>query len=263
MKSKIRIIIREQIENLLKEYQIFDYQKNIDNPNEIQYTFNTDDLKYVVNIIHNSGYHESDVYEVGFGFEGQEHDASRANKDITHLNSVLYTVDKIIEDAVREKIIKKIGFSGARGSDDSHIPFIDPLRTKAYLRFVKNKYPNAKIDKDRFGSITLDMRSIYPEFFKGKKDRKDIFIDELRRISDEEPDDWRIEKNFSLENGRLVGETDAIVNSKLGAMLIGIDSDDNYDEHMLNWIIFDPDEEEHSKDFNSFNELIAFLKTQF
>jgi hypothetical protein len=259
MKLSIKKLLRE---GLLNEYVIFDYTKVLDNKNHIQYNFNVDGLEYGVYLTHYSNHHEHDVYELGFGIVGDVNSATRVGKNLEHLNSVLYTVDQIVENVVKEKLIRKIEFSGARESSDSNIPFIDPLRLKAYLRFVKAKYPNAKIDKNRLGNVTIDMRSLYPELFKGNETRHELFVNEIKRISDEDPNDWRLEKNFIVDDGRLMGETDAITNSKLGPMFIGVDSSDSFNEHVLNWEIFDTGESD-SKDFNSFNELLSFLKVKF
>lgn len=260
----IRRIIREELRKVLNEYEIFDYRKVKDEPNMIQYRFNTDGLEYMVNIWHNPEVHEQGTYELGFGFEGQEGDAARTGKNLEHMNSVLYTVDQIVDEVVKDRLIRKINFSGARGTGDSNVPFIDPLRLKAYLRFVKNKYPGAKIDKDRFGQAYIDMRTIYPEIFKGKETPKELVVKELQRISDLNPDDWRIEGNILVnpETDSVGGEIDSIESSKYGDMRIAFDSNNAWKEHSLEWEIYDSGEEGEEY-FNSFDELLNFLKTKF
>jgi len=173
----------------INEYKILDFKNTIDNDGILQYSFNVGELVYEVSLVQSEG--DSRLYTLGFGIEGEDDLAIRTGMNLEHLNTVLYTVDSIVHSAVKSRGIRKIMFEGARGVGDSNMPFIDPLRLKAYLRFLKNKYPNSKFDKDRFGHITVDMKSIYPELFEGKETIFDDFIDLIREISDENPDDWR------------------------------------------------------------------------
>jgi hypothetical protein len=244
----------------INEYKILDFKNTIDNDSILQYSFNIGELVYEVSLVQSEG--DSRLYTLGFGIEGEDDSAIRTGMNLEHLNTVLYTVDSIVHSAVKSRGMRKIMFEGARDVGDSNIPFIDSLRLKAYLRFLKNKYPKSKLDKDRFGYITVDMKSIYPELFEGKETIFDDFIDLIREISDENPDDWRFEKNYNFNGDRLVGECDTIENSRYGGILIGIDSSKRFKEHSVNIEFFDTDET-IDKNFNSFNEIYNFLYNKF
>lgn len=256
MKELIKKLIRE---NLLLEAEVFPYEQTRETDTFIEYSFTTDGLEYVVNLVTNK---ERQMYELGFGVVGHEDSAHRTSKDIKHLNSVLQTVDSIVANAVKKYRIKKIVFSSARGETDSDIAFISPIRLKVYLRYLKQHHPNARIENDRFGNVDVFMDSIYPEVFKQNKDNKEMFLDIISAISDENPNDWRFDNNYVLDNGNLSGESDAIINSELGPMLIGIDYDIYYKTYDLRIEIFDTSEEIH-KQFKNFNDVLNFLKEKF
>jgi hypothetical protein len=160
----MRIIITEsQLNNLLLEYEVMPFQQTNEVGSRVDYNFHVGDIEYVVSLV---GTEDKQLYELGFGVVGQNEDSYRTGKDIRHLNTVLYTVDAIVKEAVAKYRIKTIVFSGARGEGDSHIPFFDPVRLKIYFRFLTQKYPNAKYQKDRMGNLVVFMNSIYPEVFE-------------------------------------------------------------------------------------------------
>jgi len=249
---------------LLLEYEIFQYKKTEDKENLIQYKFETDGLKYLVQLSSDPNIHKPGTYEVSFGIEGQESPAHETKKDLKHLNSVIYTVDKIVKEVIKKRLIRWIEFSGARGDNDSHLPYIDTVRGRLYLRFMKRKYPKAKIQQSRFGNIQVDAKTVYPKFFKGKETKADLVLDLIIDISDENPDDWRFENSlqYDKQTDRVQIDTDAIVSSKHGSIYIVIDSSKAWKQHTLEWTFFNTDEEGY-ENFNSFKELYAFAKKKF
>lgn len=248
--------------NLLFEYEILPFNETKNEGSRLEYTFNIDDLEYVVTLL---GTADKQVYELGFGVVGQDHDAYRTGKDVSHLNTVLYTVDAIVKQAVTQYRIKKIVFAGARDEGDSEIPFIDPIRLKIYYRFLTKKYPNAKFEKSRFGDMEIYMNSIYPEIFAENKDKKEIMLDFLTQVNDASEDDdyWRWDSSFHLgEFGGLNGDTDSITNSEFGQVYLALDYDPGYKEYSLRLTFFDTDEEEEIT-FKKFNDVMNHLRERF
>jgi len=228
MKYIIKQLLRE---HLLLEGQAYPFQQTEKNDNGIQYEFIADNINYIVTLITDK---QKEIYELGFNVAGAEDAAHR---------------------------IKKIIFSGAREQTDSNIPFIDPLRLKAYLRYLTQHHPNAKIDKDRFGNVIIFMDSIYPEVFEQNKDDKEKLLDLLKIISDENPNDWRFDNNFEINqhDNKLQGETDAIENSTHGPARIEINYYDNYEVEIE---LYDSDEI-FNKEFKSFDKLLEYVKHVF
>jgi len=248
--------------NLLFEYEILPYKQTMDQGTRLDYSFNVGDIEYVVTLL---GTEDKQVYELGFGVMGEEDVAFRTGKDLTHLNTVLYTVDAIVKEAVVKYRIKKIIFSGARGETDSDIPFLDPVRMKVYFRFLTKKYPKAKYEKDRFGNIEIYMNSIYPEVFDNNKDNKEIMLDFLAKVNNDSEDDdyWRWDSSFNLdETGGLSGDTDSIANADYGRVYMELYYDWGYKTYSLNLTFFDTDETE-SQNFRKFGDVMNYLNNRF
>jgi hypothetical protein len=226
----------------------------------IQYEFTADNIPYVVILRTDE---QKEIYELGFNVKETEDSTYRTKKDLKHLNNVLATVDNIVKDAVEKYRIKKIQFSGAREQSDSNVPFIDPLRLKAYLRYLKMNHPNVIIDKDRFGNATLNMNSIYPQVFEQNKDDKEKLIDLLHIISNENKDDWwRFDKNFNPNqyDKNIEGETDSIESPELGPARLKIDYYDG--EYEVEIELYDSDEI-FQKTLYSFDDTLNFIKQTF
>jgi hypothetical protein len=255
MKHIIKQLIRE---HLLIEGQVYPFQQTETGKYGVQYEFIADNIPYVVTLVSDEN---KETYELGFNVKDEKDIAHRTKKDLIHLNNVLATVDDIVKDATYKNRIKKIIFTGAREQSDSNMPFIDPLRLKAYLRYLKQHHPNAIIDKSNFGDITIFMKSIYPEVFENNKDDKERLLDLLEIISDENPNDWRFDKSFELNqyDNHLNGETDAIENSKIGPARILIDYYDNYEVE----IEFYRTDETFQKTLKTFDQVISFIKQTF
>lgn len=256
----MKILITEsQFKNLLLEYEIMPFQQTKEVENRIEYSFNIDDIEYVVTLL---GTEDRQLFELGFGVVGQDGEAYRTGKDVTHLNTVLYTVDAIVKEAVAKYRIKKIVFSGARGEGDSDYIFIDPIRMKIYFRFLTKKYPNVKYDKRRDGLIYVYMNSIYPEVFENNKDEKEILLDLLSQINNDPNDDdyWRWESTFDLDQrGHVGGYTDAIVNDEYGSVYIEIFFDYGFN---LEIQLYDTGDEDR-QNFKRFGDMIDYLKDKF
>lgn len=255
MKNLIKQLIRE---NLLLEGSPYPFKQTETGKYGMQYEFIADNIPYIVTLVSDEN---KETYELGFNVKNEENVAHRTRKDLTHLNNVLATVDNIVKDATYNNRIKKIIFTGAREQSDSSIPFIDPLRLKAYLRYLKQHHPNTIIDKSNFGDITIFMKSIYPEVFENNKDDKEKLLDLLEIISDENPNDWRFDKNFELNqyDNHLNGETDAIENSKIGPARLLIEYYDDYEVE----IEFYETDEIFQKTLKTFDQVITFIKQTF
>ena len=249
--------------NLLLEYDILPYKQTTERGSRLDYSFNVGDIEYAVTLL---GTEDKQVYELGFGVVGENESTYRTGKDVKHLNTVLYTIDAIVKEAVVKYRIKKIIFSGARGETDSKLPFIDPIRMKTYFRFLTNKYPNANFDKDHFGNIQVYMKTIYPEVFDNNKDKKEIMLDFLEVVNDDsnENDYWRWDSSFKIDQyGGLNGYTDAIANSEFGTVNLELYYDaGSYKKYDLELKFFDLDEEE-SESFTNFDDVMQYLKQRF
>jgi hypothetical protein len=255
MKSLIKQLLRE---NLLLEGQPYPFQETNKTEYGIQYEFIADNIPYIVTLITNE---QKEIYEVGFNVKNEEDVAHRTKKDLLHLNNVLSTVDDIVKKAVYDYRIKKISFSGAREESDSKAIFLKSLRDKTYLRYLKQHHPNAIIDDDRQGNSFVIMKSIYPEVFEKNKNEKDILIDLLMEISDEDPDEDYFTRNISFNKytNKIQCEIDGIANSKLGRAEIEISHDYGYD---VNINLIDTDEN-FEGNFKNFNQVLAFIKQTF
>jgi len=187
---------------------------------------------------------------------------NRVGKDLEHLNSVLYTIADTVEKEVKEKNIKKIKIEGAGGEQDTGGFFDDTLRAKLYLRFLNRRYPNGAVETaGRF--INIDMTKVFPDIIKDEKNKMDMIVDELVKISDADPNregimrgvDGADESQFSIS-------TDFIDSSKHGTIYVEIDVWDETGNYNIDWDIMDIGDE-GSKSFNSFEELLNFIKTKF
>lgn len=260
---KFRTILENILaDRMLLEYEILPYKQIREEGSRLDYSFNVGDIQYAVTLL---GTEDKQIYELGFGVMGEEDVAFRTGKDVKHLNTVLYTVDAIVKEAVAKYRIKKVIFSGARGEGDSDIIFIDPIRMKVYFRFLTSKYPNAKYDKDRFGNLQVYMNSIYPEVFDNNKDNKEIMLDFLAKVNNDSQDDdyWRWDSSFNLdETGELNGDTDSIANADYGVVYLELYYDPSYKTYSLNLDFYDTNDTE-SHDFKKFSDVMNYLNNRF
>ena len=259
---KFKTILENILSDILLEYEILPYKEIKNEGSRLDYSFNVGDIEYVVTLL---GTKDKQLYELGFGVIGQDDVAYRTGKDVQHLNTVIHTVDAIVKEAVTKYRIKKITFSGARGETDSDVPFIDPVRMKVYFRFLTNKYPDVKYDKERFGNIQIYMNSIFPEVFDQNKDKKEMMLDFLTQANNASGDDdyWRWDSSFNIDEfGGLSGDTDAISNADYGDVYLELFYDAAYKEYTLNLTFYDTDEEVNET-FKKFDDLMNYLKQRF
>lgn len=255
-------------EELIKEFKIFKYKEYYNSPEQAVYKFETEGIKYEVDIWHDSRKHSLGEYEAEFRVAGQKHAGHVTNKDLKHLNSVLYTVGEIVEKAVKEKKIKKVKLEGAGGERDKGGEGIfgalnATTRTKMYLRFLGNKYSKKAI-KTIGRYIFIDMTIAYPELFADEGvSRSDELLDILVKLSDNEPDREGIKRGFNGNDDENFSiSTDFIENKKLGTIYVEIDVSKGYDEYSFNWDVFNTGDE-GSEDFDNYDSLVTFIKKKF
>ena len=262
-KQSLRKLIRESISSLLNEYEIFDYKQTLSSPESKNYKFFANGLRYFVNIWHDMSMHDFGTFEIEFGIDEQKNAGHRTKKDLQHLNSVLYTVMDIAEKETKKSNIKKYKIEGARGEGDSTFLFDQNVRSKIYLRFLKNRYPQEGAI-DTFGRyINIDMTKIFPENYSTEKFKVDIIIDELVRISDEDPNRDAIKRGLSGSGDDDFGiSSDYIVNSKYGEMFFEISVNKHFKEYDLNWESFETGDSKQEY-FDNFKDLVKYLRENF
>jgi hypothetical protein len=160
----MKIILSESQINkiiLLTEVETMGFNiKKWDPDGETTYTFIANKLEYHLDI----GWYDSNedgdrYYDVSFDFDKPKDSIYNSNLDIKHLNTVLYTVVKIIEDFVSKNpnislLIIHASYDESRGEtedDDNNI------RTRIYTRFIKQSNLN-------YTRYAVDDNRIYIEF---------------------------------------------------------------------------------------------------
>ena len=136
----------------LFEAIVYDYSLAWEHPADIAYTFNADGLPYLLQLSKKinpnaDGYKHDrdphtydDEWEVSFTIENEnlspvELLTNKAGKDLAHLNNVLNTIATILEkNFIKKKSIKTLSISPS-----------DPVRSAAYLRFFKMRYPEKDV----------------------------------------------------------------------------------------------------------------------
>ncbi len=178
----MKILITEnQLKTILLEYNVAPFKEvtraNHNGPlDRLDYRFELNGLIYNVLFKKVSG---RNVFDVSFDYNADSsitkgtHGIYGANKDITHLNSVLYTVMNIVEDAVKKYKIRMIEFEGGRERGEHLLQ--KTTRSKIYQRFIDQKFhPDAIEHKGNYTYV--DMTKAYPEVFENESMSK---IDEL------------------------------------------------------------------------------------
>jgi len=239
-----------------------DYKKTSVNKNDIRYNFEAEGLKYQAVIWHDTSKHRFGEYEASFDVETQEHAGERQGKDIKHFNNVIYTVSEIVEKEVKANKIKKIKIDGARDEKDSGDSYFQgSLRTKLYLRFLKNRYPSDAITTA--GTyIYIDMTKVFPEIFDEEKSSIDKLIDTLVQVSDGDPDRNYImrgvggadEESFSFESD--------LTNKKYNELNLSIDKDPSYG-FTVEWEDYASGESSDEYGIKTVGGVIEYLKKTF
>jgi hypothetical protein len=178
----MKILITEnQLKTILLEYNVAPFKEvtraNHNGPlDRLDYRFELNGLIYNVLFKKVSG---RNVFDVSFDYNADSsitkgtHGIYGANKDIRHLNSVLYTVMNIVEDAVKKYKIRMIEFEGGRERGEHLLQ--KTTRSKIYQRFIDQKFhPDAIEHKGNYTYV--DMTKAYPEVFENESMSK---IDEL------------------------------------------------------------------------------------
>jgi len=256
MKNFIKQIIKESIIKYLKEQQIFeeieisDYRIVKSDDEQYYGYFTINGLKYTVSIYHEDNKHKFGVWEVEFSVQNQTSAGYRTKKDIKHLNSVLYTVSNILKEIVENNNIKQIYIDSANDEfDDNNL---NTKRGDIYYRFLKNNFKNNKIE--RYGRFI----NIY--FSDEKNIKLDIIKNILIDISNNHVDIDGLNRGIGgTDDNNFRISTDFISNVNVGDIYFEIVINVKNNVFMLSYHILDNDEQE-SFDFNSFNELVKFLK---
>jgi hypothetical protein len=156
----MKIILSESQINkiiLLTEVETVGFEIKKWDPNYVtRYTFVANKLEYYVDIDYEE---DNEYYYLSFNFNKPKDSENNSNLDIKHLNTVLYTVVKIIEDFVSKNpdilgLVIHASYDESRGEtedDDNNI------RTRIYTRFIKQSNLN-------YTSYAVDDNRIYIEF---------------------------------------------------------------------------------------------------
>jgi hypothetical protein len=175
----MRILVNENQlhligKSILLEYEVVPYEQwgTINGKyGDVIYRFTLNGLDYNVFIRLTD---DKDVREISFNYDRdfshqEQMDMSGtpgifdAGKDIKHLNSVLYTVLDIMEDAVKKYKFRYIQYTGGRHKDEDID--VTTKRTKIYNRFITNRYPSNSFYID--GNKTMiNMTKVFPDLFK-------------------------------------------------------------------------------------------------
>lgn len=231
----------------------FTYQKKeFHDINDYKYKFNVEDIRMKCSIWHDKKKHYDGVYEVSFGTE-EGGDFHRVGKDLKFLNTVLETVSECIKDFLnREQNVTKLYIEGAVGEGESASPWDSTVRTNAYLRFIKNKFPEYNV-KNSGRDIEITIR-------EKVNNRLEKIKDVIRTISDEiEIPEHYLQGSYSGENDWSV-ESDYGVNSNLGGFNIEILCDSGY--YSLKIQLFDTNDT-IEENFNSFEQMKNFILNYF
>ena len=248
MKNLIKQIIKEQ--QIFEEIEISDYRIGKRDDEYYSGYFSVNGLKYTVDVYHDDNKHKFGLWEVEFSVQSQTNPGYRTKKDIKHLNTVLYTVFEIVEKIVKEVGIKTIYIDAA--NDEFDTDYYNTTRGDIYYRFLKNKFGEDKIDSyGRF--ITI--------YFSDEKNIKlDIIKNILIDISNNHVDIDGLNRSIGgTDDNNFKIITDAVLNVNVGVIYFEIIINVKNNIFMLSYHIHDNDEQE-SFDFNSFNELVKFLK---
>jgi hypothetical protein len=139
------IITEEQLRNIILEYEVAPFKEVTralhNGPlDRLDYRFELNGLIYNVLFKKTSG---RNVFEVSFDYNADSSVTKNtrgiygANKDMAHLNGVLYTVMNVVEDAVKKYKIRMVEFEGGRERGESILQ--QTTRSKIYQRFINHK----------------------------------------------------------------------------------------------------------------------------
>jgi len=146
-------------EMLLVEGTESPFRRTSNSENIITYTSTINGKSYTIRISRDSSY--SNSYSLSFREIGGNY-ADRTRQDLRHFNDVLTTVNGVVKDAVNEYDIDKIDFAGVFDNDLDNDRAGQSLRTKYYIRFFRQRYPDAAI-KVRGNNVAIDCNIAFPD----------------------------------------------------------------------------------------------------
>jgi hypothetical protein len=160
MKKTIKTLLRE---GLLNEYKVHPYEKIYDDGDDLRYKFDADGVFYYVTF-HKK---DEDYYDISFSNE-KTRIGDRFGKDVKHLYNIMYTVDSITRDVVKEYKVKRFHFFGIRGDDefDNYDWEAGSIRSRIYIRHIKQNYPEESIEKIDGSDVYIDATKAFPEYFE-------------------------------------------------------------------------------------------------
>ena len=280
------IKLKDILEQVLLEYEIFNYTKKDDERYEFEVPIDqetTDRLKaqginipggnklrYYVIIWHDMKKHKFGMYEAEFGFTGQRHPGEVVNLGVKHFMSVLHTCGKIIDEAVEDQKIELLRIQGAPKQGEGAGMLDITTRTKVYLRWAKQKFGTGNV-KTIGSYIDIDMKKARPELFKDQEVHKvQLLIDTIMKYLNTSPDGY---PRVDLERGvsgtsptNFDFSTDAIIHKKYGTIYMRVEVSDP-DWYNISYQYYDtapPGQEtdiEIDEEFESFDELIDYIKS--
>jgi post-segregation antitoxin (ccd killing protein) len=278
------------LEQVLLEYEIFDYKKKDDQRYEFEVpidketldrlkaqgvNISTPKLRYFVTVNHDMRKHRFGQYEAEFGVQGQRSAGETINLGVKHLMSVIYTSLEIVDKMVEELKIANLKIDGAAGEKDTTGAWggMEPTqRSNIYDRIIRKHYPSSAV-KTTGRFIEIDMKKAKPEIFKGQDNKVEVLIDAVMKYLNTgegaypREDIERGISGTSVTNFEL--STDAIIHPKYGAMYFDAQVSDydgtagDFYEASVEWMDKVPPGSDGSdfKDFANFQQLLNWVKS--
>jgi hypothetical protein len=265
----MKILITEnQLNKILLEYVVapfVDASSPYDGNYRYTYTFQLNGLDYKVLLKRRSG---EKSYEVVFDYEGGKENVG-ADKDLEHFNSVLYTVMEIVEHAVKKYKIKFIEFQGVWGlgetpwKNNKHSE--DTLRSRAYRRFLRNRYPASSIIEGKEHFTYVDMTVVFPELFNtGEQTRVEKLFDLIEKATEISftnmqkknylGNEYKSDMDFTIQINDLEIDEDYTIKE----LIIHIE-DENEDVNPSYYVSIDFGNQSADEDFRTFDQLYSAL----
>ena len=237
------MILKNLIKKIILEYEIAKYDRMINDNDRIEYKFQVNGIGYKMYI----KFEDNFEYSTAFHIDENDNYSFETKKDISHLNSVLYTVHEILVKEVKDKKIRFISFSPSIRKGENLYGMNS--RGKIYIRFFKKIYPQEALKKIINKKITIDFTKVYPEIFENdrinilKKMIEKIFIDVDFNINGQNENIFNISNtNFNIDSDKY--NLYCLVNTEKTKFLINI---------------YKNDKELIKKDFDTFEDLLNFF----
>ena len=277
-------------QDMLLEYEIFDYKKKAEDRYEFEVpidqetldrlkaqgvNISTPKLRYFVTVNHDMRKHRFGQYEAEFGIQGQRSAGETVNLGVKHLMSVIYTSLEVVDKMVEELKIANLKIDGAAGEKDTTGAWggMEPTqRSNIYDRIIRKHYPSSAV-KTTGRFIEIDMKKAKPEIFRGQDNKVEVLIDTIMKYLNTgegaypREDIERGISGTSVTNFEL--STDAIIHPKYGAMYFDAQVSDydgtagDFYEASVEWMDKIPPGSDGSdfKDFANFQQLLNWVKS--